>query len=293
MINRFILALTAVLASCAKPPPPPSPGPVTFTIGQPYQAGGEWQYPHDYNSYDATGLSTVIDPAQAAPYTADNEHFDPNALAAASPVLQLPCVVTVTNLVNGNSVDVRVNDRGPNIPGRIIAVTPRVAQLLNYPGGGVVEVEVKLNQALSMQLASAFGDGPKLTAAPVANITAQSLAPPGGAGAGAGAGSTQQLGPAAAQAASSQDVTLSGIVTPGQPAPGPLYVQIPGFGSENDAFTAMEKVPTMPARVVQVPGDDRPYWAVNIGPYHSVQDADQALQQVLQAGIVDPEIILR
>ncbi len=289
MINRFVLGLTALLASCTRPAPPPPSGPVSFTIGNPYQAGHEWRYPRDFNDYDATGLSTIIDPAEAAPLTGDNERFDPNALAAASPVLQLPCIVTLTNLVTGQSLDVRVNDRGPRIPGRIIAVTPHVAQLLNYPGGGVVEVEVKLNQNLSMQLASALNEGPKLNPAPIAGITAQSLAPPGGAA----NGSTQSIGPAATQTAASPSVNLPGTITPGAPSPGPLYIQIPGFGAEADAYRAAEKVPQMQSHVVPVQGQDRPYWAVNIGPYHAVASADAALQQVLSAGIPDPEIIVR
>lgn len=290
MINRAALLLTAILAGCAKPPPPPAPGPVTFTIGNAYQVGGEWRYPRDYNSYDVTGLSTVIDPASAPAYTADNELFDPNALAAASPVLQLPCIVTVTNLVNGRSVQVRVNDRGPDIPGRVIAVTPHVAQLLGYPSGGVVEVEVKLNQTLSMRLAGALGDGPKLTAAPVAGITAQALAAPGGGTVGA----ARQIGPAADAVAGTQTVVLPGTVTQGQPAPGALFVQIPGFGRESDAAAAMSRIPPeMNALVVPQPGDDRTYWAVNVGPYHSVAAADAALAQLLGYGVTDPEIIVR
>jgi rare lipoprotein A len=266
-----------------------APGPVTFTIGYPYQSGGEWRYPRDYNEYDVTGLSTLIDPSQAASFTADNEPFDPNALAAASPVLQLPCIVTITNLVTGQSLDVRVNDRGPNMPGRVIAVTPRVAQLLNMPADGVVEVEVKINQQLSMQLAGELGDGPKLTAAPVDSITAQSLAAPG-----AGTnGAAQQIGPAATQSDTTADIKLPGTLTAGYPAPGPLYVQIPGFGTEQGAFRAMSLVPELEARVVPQPESDRQYWAVNIGPYHSVADADAALQQVLKDGITDPEIIVR
>jgi rare lipoprotein A len=289
MINRFILALTAALASCAKPPVP-APGPVTFTIGNPYQTGGEWRYPRNYNDYNVTGLATVIDPAAAPAFTADNEPFDPNALAAASPVLQLPCVVTVTNLVTGQSLDVRVNDRGPDMPGRVIAVTPRVAQLLNFPGGGVVEVQVQLNQTLSMQLAGALGDGPALTAAPVAGITAQPLAAPGSAPAGA----AQQIGPAAAATTTNDEVKLSGVVTAGYPAPGPLFVQIPGFGSERDASVAMSQTPPdMNAHVVPQPESDRTYWAVNIGPYHSVADADAALDRLLKYGVTDPEIIVR
>jgi rare lipoprotein A len=290
IINRYMLTLFAALSSCAhRAAPPPSPGPVTFTIGNPYQAGGEWRYPREFNNYDVTGLSTII-PDSVPRYTANNELYDPEALAAASPVLQLPCIVTITNLVTGQSVDVRVNDRGPMQSGRVIAVTPRVARLLDYPSGGVVEVEVKLNVAATAALESSLGAGPKMSAAPVASITAQSLAAPGTT---SGGSAMQQLGPSANASQLNQSVTLSGTVSQGQPAPGPLWVQIAGFGAESDAFRTMAKLYGMPARVVPVQGEDRTLWAVNVGPYHSVADADAALKQVLQDGLAAPEIIVR
>ncbi len=290
MINRYILSLFAVLASCAQPPPPPAPpapGPVTFTIGNPYQAGGEWRYPRNFNSYDVTGLSTVISP-NAPPYTADNELYSPDALAAASPVLPLPSIVTVTNLVNGYSVDVRVNDRGPNIAGRVIAVSLHVAQLLHYPQGGVVEVEVKLNQDASAALDGALGAGPKMTAAPVAGITAQSLGAPGSAG-----GAVQNLNPTQDNAAQAPAVQLSGNVSITSPAPGPLYVQIPGYGSRYDAYRIEARLGGIPANIVPVFAGERTLYSVNAGPYHSVADADAALQRILSLGIPDPEIIVR
>jgi rare lipoprotein A len=288
MINRGILGLFVALAGCMHRAATPPPGPVTFTVGNPYQASGEWQYPSDVSSYDVTGLSTVIgDDAPA--YTADNEAYDPNALAAASPVLELPAIVTVTNLVNGRSVDVRVNDRGPAIPGRVIAVTPRVAEALDYPEGGVVEVAVKLNGAATAALDGALGAGPKLTAAPVAGITAQSLAAPGGAASGA----VQTLSPAENNSDMGTQVQLSGTVTTVPPAPGPLFVRVPGYGSETDAYRETERLYGMPTRVVSVSGGDRTLFAVDAGPYHSVEDADAALQQMLGRGVTDPEIIVR
>ncbi len=288
MINRGIMGLFVALASCAHKPLPPSPGPVTFTVGNPYQAGGEWQYPRNFDNYEVTGLSTVIgDDAPA--YTADNEVYDPNALAAASPVLQLPAIVTITNLVNGYSVDVRVNDRGPAIAGRVIAVTPRVARLLDFPSGGVVEVKVSLNASATAALDGALGAGPKLTAAPVAGITAQSLAPPGGV-----AGAVQNLTPNEGDAgAPAPGVTLSGTVSATAPSPGPLYVQIPGYGREEDAYRVKARLADFPASIVPVFGGDRTLYAVNVGPYHSVEDADAALQQILARGFADPEIIVR
>jgi rare lipoprotein A len=288
MINRLLLGLCAILASCAHKPAGPAPGPVAYIVGNPYQVDGEWRYPRDFNNYDVTGLSTIIGD-DAPDYTADNEAYDPQALAAASPVLQLPCIVTITNLVTGRAVDVRVNDRGPAQAGRIIAVTPRVAELLGFPDGGVVEVEVKLNGPETAALEGSLGALPKVQAAPVASITAQSLAPLGAAGA---SGAVQQLGPTDTPQLN-QAVKLTGTVTQGQPNPGPLWVQIAGFGGQNDAFRAMSRLYNMPARVLPVQGDDRMLWAVNAGPYHSVEAADSALQEVLQYGLAAPEIIVR
>jgi rare lipoprotein A len=288
VINRFILSVFVALASCTHKAAGPPPGPVTFTIGNPYQSGGEWHYPRDFNAYDVTGLSTVISD-NAPAYTVDNEAYDPNALAAASPVLPLPSIVTVTNLVNGYSVDVRVNDRGPDVPGRVIAVTPRVARLLNFPVGGVVEVQVTLKSQETAALDGALGQGPKLTAAPVAGITAQSLGAPGGAAPGA----VQNLTPAQNNAAQAQAVQLSGAVTATTPSPGPLFVQIPGFGRQWDAYNVLQRLNGIPSQVVPIYGADRTLYAVNAGPYHSVEDADAALQKILALGIPDPEIIVR
>jgi rare lipoprotein A len=159
---------------------------------------------------------------------------------------------------------------------------------LNFPDGGVVEVEVKLNGPETAALDGALGEGPKLTADPVAGITAQSLGPPGSA-----SGAAQNLAPAQSGPAAPATVQLSGQVTITSPAPGPLFVQIPGFGQEFDAYTAMQRLSGMDAQIVPEFNGDRTLYAVNIGPYHSVEDADAALKQVLGMGVADPEIIVR
>lgn len=291
MSFRLPLALCAILSGCVSkaPPPGPAPGPVSYTIGNPYQISGEWRYPREFGNYDVTGLGIIIQHGGSA-YTADNELYDADALMAASPVLPLPSIVTVTNLVNGYSVQVRVNERGPNVLGRVIAVTPRVARLLNFPPGGVVEVAVKLDVQASSQLQGSLGAGPKMNAAPVAGITAQSLAPPGSGGA---VGTAQQLVQANTSNPQNSGPQLSGVVSQASPAPGPLWVQVPGFGSEAGAARTMARLYGLPAQLAPTFGGDRTLWAVNVGPYHSVEDADSALQQVVQMGIAGPEIIVR
>lgn len=277
------------LVSCTGNNQPVVQTPAKFTVGYPYQTGGEWRYPQVFNNYDATGLATVSD-SQDGQLTLDGETYDSNALGAASPVLQLPCIVTITDLVNGNTMDVRVNDRGPNNPGRVIAVTPKVASLLGFPPGGIVEVEVVLNAQETAALDASLGQGPKLTAAPEAGIEVQSLAPPGSSQA---AGVAQNLTPADNSAPDPAGVTLSGTVTTVPPSPGPLFVQIPGFGRPRDADATLDALAGLPTTVVPTSGGSRVLYAIRIGPYDDVASADAALQECLQRGVTDPEIIVR
>jgi rare lipoprotein A len=287
-VRVTLLAILLAFSSCMQKSEVAPSGPPKFFLGDPYQLQGEWQYPQNFTSYDVTGLSAPA-AATAGQITVDNETYDPNALAAASPVLPLPSIVTITNLVNGRSLDVRVNDRGPPTPGRVIAVTPKVASRLDFPGDGVVEVEVVLNVQKTAALDGALGQGPKLTAAPEAGIQAQSLAPPGGGP----SGPTQDLSVQSSDTGGGDVGALSGVVTQGTPEPGPLYVQIPGFGRSRDADGELQQLYGLPAMVVPVFGGNRTLWAINIGPYHSVADADAALLLVLQRGVVNPDIIVR
>ncbi len=76
--------------------------------------------------------------------TSLGEKVYPFAVSAAHKTLPLPAKIKVTNLENGNSVKMRVNDRGPFIPGRILDVTPRAAKKLGFKGAGLAEVRVEV-----------------------------------------------------------------------------------------------------------------------------------------------------
>lgn len=76
--------------------------------------------------------------------TAIGEKIFPWSHGAAHKTLPLPCQVRVTNLANGRSVKVRVNDRGPFIPGRIIDVTSATAKKLGFHDQGLTEVSVEV-----------------------------------------------------------------------------------------------------------------------------------------------------
>lgn len=74
---------------------------------------------------------------------ADGHRMNPNANVAASKTLPLGSVAKVTNLENGKTATVKIEDRGPYVGGRVVDVAPKVADQLNLTGRGVVPVEVK------------------------------------------------------------------------------------------------------------------------------------------------------
>lgn len=76
--------------------------------------------------------------------TSIGEKVQPWHISGAHKTLPLPCVVKVTNLENGKSLKMRLNDRGPFIPGRIIDVTPRAAKKLDFHQQGLTQVKVEV-----------------------------------------------------------------------------------------------------------------------------------------------------
>lgn len=95
---------------------------------------------------------TVIEKGIASWYTSDKsesltangEIFDPNSLSAAHKSLKFGTIVRVTNLTNGKSVDVRINDRGPYVDGRIIDLTPASAKQIDMLTSGIANVDLTL-----------------------------------------------------------------------------------------------------------------------------------------------------
>ena len=75
--------------------------------------------------------------------TASGEVFDPNAMTAASKTLPIGSTVIVTNPENGKSVKVRINDRGPHVPGRSLDLSRRAAEELGITEKGVARLKVE------------------------------------------------------------------------------------------------------------------------------------------------------
>lgn len=124
-----------------------------YKVGPPYEVSGVWYYPKVDYHYDKQGVASWYGESYQGRATANGEIYDVNRLTAANPTLPMPSIVRVTNLRNGRSLRLRVNDRGPFVDGRIIDVSRRAAQLLGFKRQGTAPVEVKVLKGPSIRVA--------------------------------------------------------------------------------------------------------------------------------------------
>src|SRR5271170_6818580 len=85
----------------------------TYRVGKPYTVGGQVYVPEENVNYRQEGLASWYGDDFHGRLTANGEIYDMTSLSAAHPTLPMPCYARVTNLANGKSLIVRVNDRGP------------------------------------------------------------------------------------------------------------------------------------------------------------------------------------
>lgn len=114
-----------------------------YQVGKPYKIRGKWYRPKEDRNYNRVGKASWYGDAFHGRLTANGEIYDMTHLTAAHPTMPLPSYARVTNLKNGRSLIVRVNDRGPYAHGRIIDLSKRAAQLLDYTKSGVAKVRVQ------------------------------------------------------------------------------------------------------------------------------------------------------
>ena len=114
-----------------------------YKIGQPYQIEGAWYYPRENPKYDKQGIASWYGEKFHGRRTANGEIFDMELLTAAHPTLPMPVRARVTNLENGKSIVVRINDRGPFLKDREIDLSRKAAQMLGYYNKGTALVRVQ------------------------------------------------------------------------------------------------------------------------------------------------------
>ena len=158
---RFaILALALAAGACSSTGgiPGPTGRPYkAYIIGEPYQVNGRWYRPHEDFSYDRVGIASWYGADYHGRRTANGETYDMNAMTAAHPTLPMPTIVRVTNLDNGRSALIRINDRGPFAEGRIIDMSRAGARALGFERKGLARVRVQVMREATLRLKRAAG----------------------------------------------------------------------------------------------------------------------------------------
>jgi len=114
-----------------------------YKIGQPYRQNDQSYYPSENPSYRAEGIASWYGPDFHGRETANGEVYDMHGISAAHPTLPMPSYLRVTNLANGRSIIVRLNDRGPYAKNRIIDLSIGTAKALDFYGHGLARVRVE------------------------------------------------------------------------------------------------------------------------------------------------------
>ncbi len=155
----------------------------TYMVGKPYSVAGHTYYPSE-KRYAAVGLASWYGDAFHGRRTANGEVYDRDGITAAHPTMPLPSYARVTNLYNHRSIIVRVNDRGPFAANRIMDVSRKTAEALDFRDGGTAKVKVEYVGAASLDgsddeklLATLRLDGPATLDGDVPTMVADAAPP--------------------------------------------------------------------------------------------------------------------
>lgn len=258
-----------------------------FKVGKPYKINGHTYTPREQYDLVETGIASWYGPGFHGKKTANGERFDKSELTAAHRTLQMPSLVRVTNLDNGRSLIVRVNDRGPFKRGRIIDVSEKAAELLGFKLAGTAKVKLEVLPDESLRLAEMARSG--VSTRGYENAANQQPTTSSGY-------QTASYDGDARMAGVEVEPLTAGHMKDGAFYPDPvvsqrvvsasnIYIQAGSFTVYDNALRLRDKLSTLANATVQ-PTDVRgqTFYRVRLGPAGTVNDADNLLSRVVNSG---------
>ena len=150
-----------------------------YYIGNAYKVDDVQYIPVEDLTYNQTGVAGIIPTELNGTKTSNGEVFDVNQMVATSKTLPLPTIARVTNLDNGLSVVVRVNNRGPFVNTRLMDLSPAAAQQIGLNGQGKIQIQVLGDQTMAVKNATlgVVTPAPQPVQQPVVTTTVVTEAP--------------------------------------------------------------------------------------------------------------------
>ena len=236
--------------------------------------------------YVERGVASWYGPGFHRVRTSMGETYDMYGMTAAHKTLPLPAYVRVTNLQNGRSIVVRVNDRGPFVGNRIIDLSYTAASKLDMLRNGTAMVEVRSLDAAPTREATVTAADSAAVAAPLTASPLEAASPPAAVAVAPAAQAPQAAqGPKAAQAAPVAQVAV----------PAALFIQAGAFSDPNNAQRLVEKLRGGGYGKIFVRDNEiagRRMYRVRIGPVPSVAEFDRIVAALERVGIHEAHLAL-
>jgi len=261
---------------------------------RPYQIKGVWYYPQQHYDYSEMGIASWYGPGFHKNKASTGEVFDQNKISAAHKTLPLPSIALVTNLENGRMLKVKINDRGPFVPGRIIDLSKKAAELLGVLNSGLAKVKVDCLVEESIALNSGIPMQPSqkvnFAASADKKMTIKTLD-----GKPATTGSKPTQAPQDTLFAAYEKTQL----VPEKFEQGrvqnyrQVYIQLGAFAKQTNATNIVNKLSKLGRTFsTQIQFGSQPIHRVRMGPFINAKEADIMLQKLVKMGHQDVKIVV-
>ncbi len=263
-----------------------------YKIGKPYTIAGVVYTPREEFNHTETGVASWYGPGFHAKSTANGETYDQSDRTAAHRTLQMPSVVRVTNLENGLSTTVRINDRGPFARSRVIDLSNTAAKELDMTRNGTARVRIDQlpSESMAVKEVALGGGGPAEQNQALARLASGAPATVAVAQAPATAtyGGSWNPPPAGSLGAP-RPTSITSLAAPGG---GGYYVQTGAFSTMANAERQRGAVGSYGiSEVFQASANGREVYRVRLGPYTTNEAAGIVADRLKRSGYGDARVV--
>jgi len=273
-----------------------------YKIGAPYTIDGVTYVPQEEFNHVETGVASWYGPGFHGHSTANGETYDQRDHTAAHRTLQMPSIVRVTNLENGRSTVVRINDRGPYARSRVIDLSRAAAQDLDMLRHGTAHVRIDQlpTESMAVKEVALSGGGAAEQEAAVAQVAAGRRNP----AAPTTSPSIAQSPPAPPPqevfvrtepppaARSSAGATVTSIASAASQSSASFYVQTGAFSSMANAERQRGMISSYgTTEIFQASSGSREVYRVRLGPYTTPDAAGIVADRLKRSGYGEARVV--
>ena len=231
----------------------------SLIIEPPYEINGKWFYPKNYESFNQIGVASKIRNLEVGSKTSNGERYHPDVLSGAHASLALPSMISVTNLSNGYTTNVRINHRGGYSNINTIELSPSVFNILGINSVvGIVEINlINQNETFVLKEAKTYNAEKKVNKAPVSSVSLETIT------------SIEEL-PADKDLTfndKNNDLVIKKVKS------GKIYLNITKFSFKKSAISFKDGFKSdLNINIIESKNGDKIYYNVVLGPFDDIED---------------------